>query len=398
MPTTPNNDALKGAVKDALTDAVAEAMESEDGTFAGDDDATDEISATDALLAQVRGDQEATVNIHRIGAGRGKEPFLYSAAPDDVTATDIMERCQAEFGGGDFKMVIRDAQKIVNSARFSVESPKTSDEPVQAKEEFGAAALIAVMQQSNAQMMTMFQSTMGTMAEAMKGGNQPAFSPTEATKTIMESVAAMKHLSDPPKDTSGADLIKTLLQGFEMAKGFVQKDGDTNSYDLLSKAIDFLPSLADASRNAPQAPPGPGAPPLDPEGQAAVNREHAMHREKVTWQMNVTMLVGWAKAGKDPALYAEFILDQMGEEKVLQFIAAPDALQKLASFNAEVLHFAPWFEALKAEILGLTDQDQEGDTAIEGELEPAGDSNAVSEPDNHDGNLATPPGRNGGDT
>lgn len=395
------SNVLKDAVKDALNESISETELDETGAFyTSPDDDGDEISAADALIDEIRGEDETTVNVYRIGAGRGKETFLFSASPDDITAKDIMERCRDQHGGGDFKMVTRDARRIVKSARFSVEAvekPATAEK----REEFGASALIAMMQQSNAQMMGMFQSTMAAMAEALRGGSQPAFNPTEATRTIMESVAAMKALSDAPKDTSGQDMVKMLIQGIELAKGLVPKEGETNTNDLLAKAMDFLPSLAQAAARAPGAPPhnAPGAPgaPLDPELQAAQQREIEMNREKMAWTMNVNMLLGWAKQGRDPSLYAEMILDQVGEEKVLEFVAAPDALKKLAQYNGEVMAYAPWFEALKREILALTEPDPESDTPLDGELMPEGPPDAVqNDPDT--GNTGGTSRGNGGST
>ena len=76
------------------------------GPLSGDEEEI--ITSADALISEVRGDEEATVNVYRLGTGRGKETFLYATSPEDISARDIMERCRDEYGGGDFKMVIRD--------------------------------------------------------------------------------------------------------------------------------------------------------------------------------------------------------------------------------------------------------------------------------------------------
>lgn len=391
-------------VKEAVIDAVNEGLPADDdGTpFTTEINVEeDEISASDALIDEIRGESETTVNIYRLGTGRGKESFLFSASPEDITAKDINERCRDQHGGGDFKMVTRDAQRIVKSARFSVEAvarPEVEKKP----EGMGVTELLAIMQSSNTQMMTMFQSTMGAMAEAMKGNNQPAFNPTEATKTIMESVAAIKQLADPPKDTSGKEMVGMLVQGIELASKFGNKDGDTNSYDLLGKALEFLPSLAEAAKNNPSAPPapgqpGPGQPNPDPDTQASIEREHRMAQDKAQQAHYVAMLLAWAKAGKDTALYADFILDQVGDEKVLAFIGGADAFEKLVAINPEVVMYRPWFEALKAEILNLTTDDDASDTPLEGEVIPAEGEDV--QPDGADpGNAGQSTGRNGGST
>lgn len=390
--------------------AIAEAVEAESAEFYSvEDGGEDEISAADALIDEIRGEEETTVNVYRIGSGRGKETFLFSASPEDITAKDIMERCRDQYGGGDFKMVTRDAKKIVRSARFSVEAV-AAPEKEEKREEFGAGAMIAMIQQSNQQMMGMFQTTMAAMAEAMRGGNQPAFNPTEATRTIMESVAAIKQLADPPQNNNGSEMVKMLIQGITLAKEMGTKDGDTNSYDLLGKALDYLPALAAGAQALPgYKPPGaapghnPGAPPMphpDPETQASIEREHreAMEREqeKRAWEMNVAMLLGWAKTGKDPLLYAELVIDNAPEDRLLAFVNAPDAMEKLIAINPEVANYRPWFETLKNEILALTEPDDSPDTdhtdePLTGEIA----ENAVSgEPG--EGDTSSAPRGNGG--
>ncbi len=406
MPPT----ATKDDVKDALREAITDVVENDDGTFSVDPEGEDEvISGAEALIEEVRGEDDATVNVYRIGAGRGKEAFLFSQSPNDVSAKDIMERCQTEFLGGDFKMVIRDANRIVRSARFSVEIPKQPDAPPK-PEGLGITELLAMMQAQNTQNMQMFQASMTAMAEAFKGSqnNQPAFNPTEATRTIMESVAAIKQLADPPAPPpdNGSKMVEMLIQGVTLAREIGGKEGETNTNDLLSKAMDFLPALATGAqtlqnqRAQPPVPVGPQPHP-DPETQASIEREHreAMEREqeKQAWELNIAMLLGWAKQGKDPLLYAELILDNAGEEKVIAFIEQPDAMEKLISINPEVANFRPWFEQLKAEILALTEPDPAPDTPLNGEATTVDETpdDAISETGSTRDASSTPGGSAG---
>jgi len=398
---------LIDTVKEGVRGAVLEGLAEEDGEVIESIDVEeDEISAADALIDEIRGEEETTVNVYRIGAGRGKETFLFAASPEDITAKDIMERCRDQHAGGDFKMVTRDAKRIVKSARFSVEAVAAGIEPETKSDGIGTAELIALMNNNTTQLVGMFQSSMAAMAEAIKGSGQPTFNPNEATKTIMESVAAMKSLTDAPRDTSGKDMVAMLVQGVELAAKLNAKDGETNSFDLLGKAMEYLPALADAAKANPAGVPLPGqklpgqpGPHPDPATQASIEREHKQavdkEREKQTWAMNIAMLLGWAKQGKDPLLYAELILDQVGEEKTLQYLDRPDALEFLASFNPEVLTYRGWFEALKKEILELTAPDPADDTSIEGEILPAEDSNVQHDAEIN-GNASSAPGRNGG--
>ena len=400
---------LTDAVKEGVQEAVLGGVPDDDPeVFVPSDVEDDEISAADALIDEIRGEEETTVNVYRIGAGRGKETFLYAASPEDITAKDIMERCRDQHGGGDFKMVTRDANRIVKSARFSVEKAIAGEVVEKKSEGIGTTELLAIMQQNNTQVMAMFQSTMTAFAEAFKGNQTPAFDPNAATKTIMESVAAMKSLTDAPKDTSGQDMVKMLVQGVELASKLTSKDGETNSYDFLAKMVDSLPALAEAAKNIPTmgAPGAPGGGPhMDPKTEESVKREHQQAQEKAMWKMNVGMLVAWAQQGRDPELYAELILDQMGRERVLEFISHPDALERLASYNNDVFTYRGWFLALKEEIESILSEEQNltpgdgaSDTPIEGELATAGEADGVQSDGADAGNAGGAPGGDGGST
>lgn len=391
-------------VREALRQAAeeeADAIEREAASrYLSEDDERDEISAADALIAEVRGTEDATVNVYRVGSGKGKEAFLFSYPADDVVARDIMERCQDEFDGGNFKMVIRDAEKIVRSARFSVEVPKERPQ-IEKKDGLGTMELLTIMQGQQNQMMQMFQTTMTSFAEAFKGGRDNQTS----IKDIVESVAAMHALAPQAPKDDGSKYVEMLIQGMSLANEFGNR-GDTNTNDILLKALDYLPGLADvgkqiqtmqSARNASGRPPqSQPQTPNDPEVAESVQREHEQGRQKAMWAMNVNMLLQWAKQGRDPSLYAELIIDQVGEEKVIEFIHRPDALEFLASFNGEVMTYRHWFEALKNELIAtLTDDDDSANTDGAAGTVIEGQSSAISDADDT-GNTGGAPRGNGG--
>lgn len=365
----------------------------------------DEISAADALIDEVRGETDATVNIHRIGAGRGKEPFLFACAPEDIVARDLMERCQTEYGGGDFKMVIRDNQKIVRSARFSVEVPKKPPEP-EKQDGLGMAELLVIMQQSNDRMLSMFQTTMQSFAEAFKGSreNQPSFDPVAANNALIQNLAALKTMTDPAKQK---DPVEMLIQGMTLMKDFTGKDGETNSNDILLKGLEmFAPTIADATRAGLERQAGgvPGAPTPPGDSQAATDaeKERALGMQKVIQRQQLGWLVKQANAAKEPALYAELLLDQVGEPAVLEFIAKPDAMEQLIALEPAVANFKPWFEALKSAILELTaDEDDLTDHGNAGENGTGGvtiegeGTRAVPDPDGSGDTTVDTPGAGG---
>lgn len=79
-----------------------------------------------------------------------------------------------------------------------------------------------------------------------------------------------------------------------------------------------------------------------------------MMRQQLAW------LVKQASVGKNPDLYAELLLDQVGEQTVLEFIGKPDALEQLAGIEPRVKDYNVWFEELRGCILELTAPEEGG--------------------------------------
>ena len=100
----------------------------------------------------------------------------------------------------------------------------------------------------------------------------------------------------------------------------------------------------------------------------------------------VDFLVNCAKANKDPELYAELLLDQVGPDMAVNFVNQPDAMDKLVAINAEVLQYRIWFEELKRHIIEMTTEDSDetptpGDNGETGVTIEAG-SDAIPNADN----------------
>jgi hypothetical protein len=140
------------------------------------------------------------------------------------------------------------------------------------------------------------------------------------------------------------------------------------------------------------AAPGNGAqlgPPLDGQAAADAEKETEVGMRNIMLRQQLGFLVKQAENGKSPDLYAELLLDQLGEAVVLDFVGKDDALETLAGINPGVQGQRIWFEALREAILELTRPDPAGDTITEGEYIPgANSSDAISDADN-DGDASS---------
>lgn len=354
-----------------------------------------EADALDGLMSEFMGADGVSVNVYRQGAGK-KLSFLYATLPEESTGGDIMERCRDQYGTGDYRLHIRKGNRLIHNRGFSVEQAKVPEQPAQQDNSRDIIALITAQMNQQQQM---FMATMQAMAQAFSGRPEPSVNPAEMQRSLIESLVALKGLAVDEKPHK--DPVEMLVQGITLAKELAGKEGETNSNDLLLEGLKhFAPVIAGASaqgmmpkaaqvrpmpqgqpRVALERPAQPIKPPADVQGPNPINQEEqAAMMEKLAMQQQLAFLVQQAKNGKNPALYAELLLDQVGEFRVLEFIKSPKAMDQLIELNPEVQHFRSWFENLKEEILILTGSEEVEDTGGNTEQPPDPESIAIPDP------------------
>jgi len=397
------------------TTVVEESPAIDDGvtTIFQDDTETPDELAIEGLISEFTGGDNISVNVYRQGEGANNIAFLFKTTPQEMTGGDIMERVRDKFGSGDYRVHFRDQEKIVANRGFSVEAPKEPDAPAPGNSNM---EMLAIMQSSNDRMMAMFQTTMGAFAEVFKGNQQPqqTFDPIAAQASLMQQLVALKGLAEPKDQTKSA--VDMFVQGITLAKDLSPKDGETNSSDILVKALEMfggpmaemakanlggtVPEISDGQKpgfSTPQnlAPPQPTG---DAQADADAKKEYEMGLQKMVLQQQLNFLLRQAAADKDPELYAELLLDQAGEEKVLAFVGQENALDQLIALNGEVANYRGWFENLRAAILELTGPEPAGENeSISGEIIVAGEPDAIPESTDN-GTISESAGGQVGDT
>jgi len=380
--------------------------------FESDEETPDEL-AIEGLISEFTGGDNISVNVYRQGEGANNIAFLFKTTPQEMTGGDIMERVRDKFGSGDYRVHFRDKERIVANRGFSVEAPTVPEAPTPGNSNM---EMMTMMQGFLSSQQAMFGQTMQAFAEAFKGGgnNQQTFDPIAAQASLMQQLVALKGLSEPKDDSKSA--VDMFVQGISLAKDLNPKDGDTNSSDIVLKALEVFGGpiaeaaktgtlLAQANRQdvAPGGtqPPNSAQPPTptgDATADADAQKEYEMGLQKMMLVQQLNWLVKQATANKDPELYAELLLDQVGEEKVLQFVGQENALDQLTALSPEVGNHREWFESLRAAILDLTAPDVPSENeGIEGELIPAEKPDAIPST-NDNGHPGVDTGGTGGDT
>lgn len=356
----------------------------------GEEDEDQQLDALEGMISEFQGAADAVVNVYRQGEGKNLS-FLFRTNPGEMTGGEIMERCRDRFGTGDYRVHIRKGPRLVANKPFSVEAEKDDEKPDAKNGGLDTLAFITMMQENNKQTMNMFTEAMKAFAGAQN--NAPVFDPIAAQTAMIQSVATLKGLAEPKDDSKNA--VAMLIQGLTLAKELGPKDGETNSSDILLEGIrQFGPALTNAAQTMQAKNPALPAP-GDPQANADADREREMGLRQIMFRQQLGFLVQNAANGKNPELYAELLLDQLGEKVVLEFIAQPDALDRLIATNPDVANYRGWFEALRGSILELTADTGNTEVIIP---EPPGDAPLDAIPDADDtGDVTGDPARGGGD-
>lgn len=312
------------------------------------------------------GGASGTLGLYRAVPNSKKENFIVDIEAIDFSPGFIKDR----FGGGDYIIkAYDDRSKIRLKQHLSIEG----DPIIQATRSTGLntiqtstmpqldiPALMAAMQESNRQLL---QGLMQAM--------QPQ--QTHSRADMLAELAQMREIFGSPQQ-SAVDPMTMLIKGIELAGSMAPKaGGETSGMDVLLESIkSFAPAIGavvaqSTATRRPQPAQSQRPQPVQPQlsGPAPITETPAENpqpqtesEETMLLKYYVSMLIGFAKDDRDPALYADLIADQMSDEKISELLNKPDLIGFLSDINPEVRTHSVWFEALILElklIMGLTE-------------------------------------------
>lgn len=245
--------------------------------------------------------------------------------------------------------------------------------------------------QPNAQMAVLDQ-TIGRMADLLNqlvvvmatGKPQEAFGPREAMDLSMRMAEAMRPTQSAPS-LSPESMIELISAGINLGKQTSEGGGSEGGMigvlkefagpvgDILKSAMERerrASTLSDVSATAtgqgprpaaaptPLPPPRPEMPPI-PEGAP-------------TWLLHLKphlpTILNWARAGKDPSLYAEVILDNMepgARMEVAQFAKDPQFVDKTLAALPMFAPYSAWATEILTAIKELSAEETDGPGPID---------------------------------
>lgn len=313
------------------------------------------------LFAGLGDNSEEKVLLYRIATGSQKQGLLCRLDPG-ASVEDIPPR----FGGGDYVIKRLRGGMIMKSARLFVEGDPKIEQPVKPEAtpvapQLDMQALLQVMMESNKQLLSGLASVMV----------KPEPIPLPSRTQMLEEMAMMREIFTPANansQTQQSGGMELFIKGIELASTLAPRTGETSGMDVLLESIkSFAPAIGEvvkqstAARTVPTQKPKQqaiGAPATTPQPVAEIAVKPVENEDVMLFKYYVNMLVGFAKQGKDPALYADLIADNLSDEKIMSMLNNPNILNEMAAINSGVIDHRGWFEAVILElrvIMGLTE-------------------------------------------
>lgn len=348
-------------------------------------------------IDELQAEENAVINVYRQQSGNNsKMPFLFTVPIDKYTIPELQQYIRDNYGGGDFRIHIRDGRKVVANKLLSIEAPKDNPDP-KAQQGNDLAPVVERMMdrmerieerlaQPQAQPpqqdpVDLFTKMAGAMAQFQQAMPQPNPQPAGQQKSLVEQLEEARRVNE---------------MFSEMGAG---KD-DGGFGQLMREGLQPLIQLAQQHAGQKKesgngASPNPAQPPATTGQPAQPTRsKEEMERQLGPFANSIRTLLFAAQKNGDPETYADMALDFMSEDQyddVFRFLSSDGCIDAVIEYVPEVANHREWFEALRRSILASLDVG-EGSDDTTGHV--AGDDSAADagQPGDPDG---APAGANG---
>lgn len=348
-------------LEDADLSALAEEGEELDGT-------------TENFLADFGSEQDVEVKVYLQGKNARDLEYLFTTTPDQYSMGQLLDMCRDEYGGGAFRFVVRQNNKIARAKTFKVRAPLRRDntgpdlnaaldqfrreqEDRSKQQESGLASVLSAMQQNTADMIRAGNDNMMRMMELMLN-NRPA-EKQGADLSDPNTLMVLKTLFTPP-EKDGPSEMDIFFKALEVAKemsGSAATPGDV----LLGAMKELGPGLkamAEAGQqpSSMRAPVGPAS--ANPGRQDAYEAHpQAQPQQSPQQQMAalIQAILNGAATNADPAQFVDPLLDLLGADNAYEMFCTEEGRQMLAVNIPGASEHMAYMERIGALIDAATD-------------------------------------------
>jgi len=336
------------------------------------------VDSLSEMLASLQGATTSRITVYRVVKNQ-PQSYVFETDPAGFSLDDLRDK----YNGGEFRLYVSKDGRLFKNMRVVVEPKQMPHLAEHMAPANGMSDVLAVMRDG-------FAAQAAALREAM-AASRPAspFSMMDIPAIITSIAGAVTALRPPaPPPVAGESASKAIdmfMQGLQLARELREDSGPVdNSIGGMLRDVLKSPIVAAAVQSAAQTQ-QPQQPPRLPNPAAQPNPAQVSHAKPAAPQPTAQpenqvltyylgFLVGKAKTGADPSLYAELVLDNVPDAQLTPMLQRGDALiDDLIGLHPPVGEHREWFVALLKEVNELLEPVDEEP----GVVDNAGVSNAA---------------------
>lgn len=332
------------------------------------------------LLVDLGGETDAEMRIYKQpGRGNAKLAYIFTCAPGDYSYGELLDRIKREYGGGEYRMHVRQDKRLIINRQFSVAEAIDNNASADKNMELMQSRFENKLEKMQSDNMRMFERLIDNLSHSEKGPSglemqQNMFSMMlQAKELFSESVPK----SNPIKD------LKELMEFQNQMRESMPSDREPGSADILINALSQfgpafkqlldknqgqqgMPGMPPQNPNVPLPSPNP-EPQQNHAGNHAGNgaqkpQDNPELENMKPFLQHIQVLFLAASQNADPVTYANVIIDFADDsqlEMLQEFLTPDNAIEKIpANFPATKQYFdnpetLAWFHELRRELLSL---------------------------------------------
>lgn len=293
------------------------------------------------------GEQAEKILLHR-RYPNGRYGFMTEYLPDDFS----LLRVRDEFGPGEYLAQYIDQEKRqTGRASFMIDAPPKKEEPSQpvVAQAPGFDGIREILQQQTELIRALLEKSQIAAKTPQHDPFDMAIRLAEVLRPNERPERSFSEVAEIFK--AGVDLAARAEKGDEGYSGVIEK--------FAPPVLSILESAARGRNGGSRPPPPRVAPPPSPN-QPAPEPQPTMDPNAPSWmvhlQPHIPTLLGWARMGKDPELYAAVILDNLDPGAALEVEEAAQADDFVEKTFAALPMFKPYSAWAKSILQHIKDQ------------------------------------------
>ncbi len=291
---------------------------------------------------------EFKVKVYKVVPNKAESEWLFDCLPSDFPINETLRddydggkfdlRIFRREGGGGWKLHRRLDMSIAPLSQF-----RRTKQALQNNPQTDQLAQVVGMLQQNQQQMLAF----------MREMNKPAVAPPQPSMLEMMTgmatmIGTLNGVIAKPTSADPEKMFDIFARGIEVGK---EAAGNSDEPSMMGVLSEMVKSIGTAAKQQPVIQHQQPVPMLQPALNAPIYQQPQPQQsasdpavmEKMILKANLANMCKKAGQGSDPGLYADFVIDNVDEDKLKQWAFNPAVMQEFIALVPEVAQHPVWF-------------------------------------------------------